>query len=544
MKVSLSFMTKKCTAKAKIVDKRPFKKLFATRIFVGLMAVLCQTNQMIDNKAFAQNSNAGMSEAQKFFRAGDYAKSARFFYLVVTSAEGEVRAAAEFGLAESLRKLGLPYSAAYFHMRQVAQGARSNFFRAAMESISEINGKSPLGRASLLALVNAKKIDPLTVPPNARGFYFFYRGLDAFEKQNISGAKGEFERVPSGNPYYAPAQYYLGVILTVLKDLDGALGAFNRVIRASPSENIQNLATTNLARIYFEMKEYRKAFGFYSQIPRDSDLWLEILFEGSWAFFHIQRHNNTLGNIHTIHSPFFVNRFFPETYILNAITYLRLCRYSSVEKQLQKFQQRYKPIFADLNNMLKRYQNQPAGFYSLISGYKASNRLKEFAAAVEVIDSISRSDAYKEAQKVVRGLDREKAQLENYRTRWDDVGLTAALRDSFESRRTATIQVAGEELFASGISLFKYLKDLSDQTKLINLEILSGKTDELRNKFVQDAPPPDSTQWGEGMRPLNLKAELEYWPFEGEYWEDELGGYVYNIDSKCGGAKPANNNKK
>ena len=35
------------------------------------------------------------------------------------------------------------------------------------------------------------------------------------------------------------------------------------------------------------------------------------------------------------------------------------------------------------------------------------------------------------------------------------------------------------------------------------------------------------------MVPLDLVDELEYWPFEGEYWKDEIGGYVYNIGSKC-----------
>lgn len=500
----------------------------------GVLACL-----MAAQVAFAQggNPNVGFMEAQKAFRAGDYQVAARFFYLVVTSAEGDVKASAEFGLAESLRKLGLTYSAAYFHSRIVVQGSRNNFFRSSMEALSEINSRTPLGRASILGIAASKRIDPLTVPPAARGFYFFYRGLDAFERQNIQGAKAEFERVPSGNPYFARAQYYLGVILTVSKDLDGALGSFNRVLRNTNSENIQQLATINLGRIYFEMKDYRKAFSYYATIPRDSDIWLQSLFEGAWAFFHIQKHNNTFGNIHTIHSPFFINRFFPETYILNAITYLRLCRYSAVEKQLQKFQQRYRPIFADLNGMLKRFQNQPAGFYSLVSAYRSQGRLREFNAATEVVDSISRSDAFKEALTVVRGLDKEKAQLDAYRTRWEEVGLMSALRDSFDQRRVSTLSGGGEELFSQGVQLFKYLKDLSDQTKLINLEILSGKTDELRSKFNADAPPADSTQWGEGMRPLNLKQELEYWPFEGEYWEDELGGYVYNIDSKCAGAK-------
>jgi hypothetical protein len=94
-------------------------------------------------------------------------------------------------------------------------------------------------------------------------------------------------------------------------------------------------------------------------------------------------------------------------------------------------------------------------------------------------------------------------------------------------------------LFNQSVQQFRYLKDLSDQTRLINLEMYSGRTDQLRSKFNSENAVTDGTQWGDGMKPLNLKQELEYWPFQGEYWEDELGGYVYNIDSNCSVAKKA-----
>jgi hypothetical protein len=39
-----------------------------------------------------------------------------------------------------------------------------------------------------------------------------------------------------------------------------------------------------------------------------------------------------------------------------------------------------------------------------------------------------------------------------------------------------------------------------------------------------------------------VNQQLEYWPCMGEYWEDELGYYVYNIGDKCG--VPGNQPKK
>ncbi|MFW5968507.1 MAG: hypothetical protein ACOCV2_13365, partial [Persicimonas sp.] len=32
---------------------------------------------------------------------------------------------------------------------------------------------------------------------------------------------------------------------------------------------------------------------------------------------------------------------------------------------------------------------------------------------------------------------------------------------------------------------------------------------------------------------LDVEDDEMYWSFDGEYWRDELGSYVYNINSEC-----------
>lgn len=499
-------------------------KLFTVPILANVFFLATGT-------AFAQR-NVGYEEGMKAFRKRDYSTAAKFFYPVVTTAAGDTKSKAEFGLAESLRELNMPYGASYFYSRIVAQGNRSDFFRPSMEALGKLNARVPLGRTAVKSLF-AKKVDPLEVPPAARGFYFFDRGITAFENKNANVAKTEFERVPANSEYYPKAQYYLGIIVTTQsKSFDQAINHFNSMKKADPSDAIRELADLSLARVYYEKKDYKRSLYYYSQIPRDSDNWLETLFEASWAFFMLQKHNNSLGNIHTIHSPFFSMRFYPETYIVQAISYLKLCRYEDVKNSLKSFQERYRPTFADLNSLLRKYQGQPAGFFSTINRFKSQGGLSDLSAANEVLDSISRSDTYKEAVLILRSADREKLVLGRYASRWTGTGLADVLRQSLDQRKATTVAHAGDELYAQSVAAFKYLKDLSNQTRLINLEMLSGRTNELRAKLSQESLP-DNTLWGEGMKPLNLSKELEYWPFEGEYWEDELGGYVYNIDSRC-----------
>lgn len=469
-------------------------------------------------------------------RAGDNVTAAKIFYQVVTSSSGEMKQDAEMGLAQSLKLGGFPYASAYFFSRLVNLGPRGKHFRGALDALSELNSRVPLGRASIAGLFQTKA-DQMEIPPGAKGFYHYYKGLEVFDsgpqnQGNLVKAKSEFDRVPAGSPYYTLAQFYLGVIYSLLKNSDSALDSFKRAARSS-NDNVRQLAVINLARVYYERKEYRASFENYSKIPRDSDLWLQGIFEGAYGFFMIQKHNNALGNLHTITSPFFDRRFYPETYILKAITYLRLCDIKEVDRSLKQFQDRYKPKFSDLNRLLRTYKGQSTAFYDIVARYRNTKSMKEFTAAVDIIDAVSRTEGFKEGQTVVRNVERERSLLRTRGARLDAV--SEVLKKYYSDLRSATAERTGQQAFDHALQLFRYLQDLSNQTRLINLERQAIVTDTIREEYQGDPAGADKTEWGEGMRPLNLKQQLEYWPFEGEYWEDELGAYVYNIDSKCGG---------
>lgn len=495
-------------------------------------SILVAVSVLLSSPAFA----GPMDVAIRAQRAGDNISAAKLFYQVATSSNGELKQDAEFALAQSLKLGGLPYASAYFFSRLVNLGPRGKHFRGSLEALSELNSRVPLGRASIAGLFQ-NKAEQMEIPPSAKSFYHYYRGLEAFDAgpqkpSNLIRAKAEFERVPPSTPYYHAAQFHLGVIYSILKNSDSALDSFSRA-RRSGNENIRILATMNLGRLHYERNEIRKSFENYSQIPRDSDLWLQSLFEGAYGFFRLQKHNNTLGNLHTITSPFFERRFYPETYILQAITYLYLCRLDEVDRSLKLFQDRYRPKFSDLNKMLTTYKGKYTAFYDVVAVYKNTKSMREFSAAVDIIDAVSRTEGFKEGQTVVRNVERERSLLRTRGARLDE--LAEVLKNYYSELRDATAQRTGQQAFDHALQLFRYLRDLSDQTRLINLQRQASATDLIRNIYQGDPGGAEKTDWGEGMRPLNLKQQLEYWPFEGEYWEDELGAYIYNIDSKCGG---------
>lgn len=478
--------------------------------------------------------------ARRYYRGNDYARAASAFYQSMTSASAKkhhkIRYQSEWGLAQSMEKMELFYSASMYLSRIVRRGDhKSNpYFRKSLVNLGKINNEINLGQSHIVQLFKTK-ISYASIPGIARGFYFYYKGVESFEDRQYKSAQGFFKRVQQESHYYIKSLFYLGVIANISGQSEEGLAYFKKVKNlSSESENpewLREQADLNIARIHYEMKNYREAISHYSEIPRQSDNWLQALFEAAWAFFLMEKANNTLGNIHTLHSPFFMNRFFPESTVLQSITFLRLCRYDQAKESLEYFKKRYSPVIKDMISLLGKSKDKPEKFFRYVYDYR-TGRLKDFNSTWMILDALSRTDSYKQAGSTIKNADNEIVRLADAPSDWNKIGLLSDLKKFLMLKKKAAVYDTGKRLYRQGYGFYQYLNELSDQTKLITAELLLGKVDNLRAKLNIETSSKKENFIG-GMKPLQLGQELEYWPFEGEYWEDELGGYVYNIASRC-----------
>jgi len=294
--------------------------------------------------------------------------------------------------------------------------------------------------------------------------------------------------------------------------------------------SVKELSDLNIARVRYEAKDFPEALAYYSQIPRDSDNWLESLFESSWAYFMMAKHNNVLGEIHTLQSPFFIDRFYPESYIIQAITFLKLCRIKETKKSLVEFSKRYKPVMSSLRSLLERTRSNPRDLYKLVQSYRAGS-LNKYREVWPILDSLSRTDYYKESKDAVRFSNREIARLKR-KPQWRSSGLQKSLLGFLRKKKSLASSASGKRLYGAARDSYEYLKELNNQTIRINTELLLKNLDRLREELNIPVQVKKGDFIG-GRKKLKVGQSLEYWPFEGEYWEDELGYYVYNLQSKC-----------
>lgn len=482
---------------------------------------------------------ANLQNISVLYSRGDYPSAASAaFQLYGSSRNAQEKLNAGFFLARALRALDLPYSASRFYGAIVRQGPVGNpFFRQSFEQLGTINSSVSLGQAQIVQLVSGRNgsISPEAIPGSARGFYYYYQGVEAFEDRKYEAATRAFRNVPGGSPYYLRAQFHLGVISNLQGRHSQAISYFSSVAsgarRDDDGEHLRNSAIMNIARVEYETKRYNESLMQYGRVARDSDLWLDAQFEGSWAFFMIQKHNNALGNLHTVLAPFFENRFYPESYILQSITFLRLCKFDETKAALEKFRDRYQPLFGELKKLLDEYGENQRGFYKLVYDFRTGS-LSRYREAWPLFDALSRTDAFREGAIAVRNSDSEIARLSRYGGKWASSGLQEELREFLGKKKAVAAEESGRKLFQKLRAQRDYLKELSRQTEFINAEMLLNRVDALRASLRVSTADKRINFIG-GFQTLNIAQELEYWPFQGEYWEDELGYYVYNLDSSC-----------
>ena len=77
----------------------------------------------------------------------------------------------------------------------------------------------------------------------------------------------------------------------------------------------------------------------------------------------------------------------------------------------------------------------------------------------------------------------------------------------------------------------KEIQELIKQAIKVEYETINGQKNNveasLRGEFVGDSTKIE-------MPPIVPDDEHYFWPFDGQYWRDELGYYRYKIKSVCG----------
>ena len=483
----------------------------------ALVALLLVTGiASAENRSTPNATRSPLELGKMQFERGRYSRSLELFGQAVHSSQDPTaRNQAYYYQGLALFELGM-YYASYMSFRNVlitADASNKAIYEKSIKNAVIITDKlnmiERLGK-TLEALPNSFISPAVTPHANyAIGAYFQSVGQDA-------KASSYLKSVGPETPFYSKATFLLGVIATRTRNYNDAMAYFDRSMQASREKDkssLRELSRLNLARSAYSGGQIERSIEYYAQFTSSSPHWITILLEASWPLLRVNDTTVSLGNLHTVLSPFYQEDLVGEGYVLRATILFSLCKYEEMRKTLSQFFSIYDPVLRSMQAEANSLGSDSA-FFEAYSGNKGLNSsFRNFA---------KRDEGISKAMKVLDLLRKERRDLVSL-GRNDQV---SRLIGQVDEAIGSVQREIGQDLRKLHARKTRELGAQREQANYLKVEIVTGEKELIEG---QKGLPPKRVVDVE----TSVGENYHFWPYLGEYWEDELGAYVYTTESSC-----------
>jgi len=479
-----------------------------------------------------------MDSGVQKYDAKDFAGASLDFYDIVAREDDpeaeKFKQKAEYMLGRALYQLGYYQSAMSFFERIVEAGTEHRYFRATHKMLYLIYKK--LGDPQIVDKISL--YERADYDPRFRDDLLFTVGKYHYDQGDLDEALANLKAVPRDSTHYAKAKFLEGILYVRKNQAKPAVEAFKEILRVVADDPgsvkdpdlYQRLAWLSLARIFYSTAQYKLALKYYDKIPVESSEWLMALLESAWAFFQLDNFEKALGNLHTLDSPFFASEYYPESHVLRAVIYFTTCNYPEVRRTVEEFMGIYKELKERLDGYLADY-SEPTEFWNFLVTLNREGG--EYGARTQQIFNAAFSDKkLARWHRYIRRVDAELDGLRQASGAWGTSSLAATLIQDVEVTRSLAIDDAGGLARARLERVVNELAELISQIRKVKFETANAEIGQITNKLRDEQYRPKDVRGIDDL--TKTDEEHVYWPFEGEYWKDELGSYVYTVKVKCG----------
>lgn len=287
-------------------------------------------------------------------------------------------------------------------------------------------------------------------------------------------------------------------------------------------EITRDYCIVGIPRAEFAAGKFDAAHSHYMDLPKSSHVWPEILFEEAWTSFYQKDYNRTLGKLVTYKAPLFAYLFNPEIEILRALTFMEMCLWGDAKTVVDDFYRKYSRESTAIRNELDRRGKNFKYFYKLgkakVEGASSSNNLKDSILKAVVGDSAF-GEMYQAFQQSRAELDKLNAMPKSSFKRSIAIGL----RDTLIHQRN----LIGAYVRRGMLDYMRKMDRAFEGMSYIKLEVLARK-----KAAIYDVDVGFGKKRGD-INNLKRTDKQYFWNFNGEFWADELGDYVFSLKSNC-----------
>jgi tetratricopeptide (TPR) repeat protein len=497
--------------------------------------------------------------AKRLFDKDRYADAAVALYRVVAGQTGDDpgnQQLAQYYLAVSLYKLKF-YQASYALFSLISMQKGHLKFNETLLWLAKLATQLP-EPADIIERVGKYSDEDIARFNNPQQKELFWQlnymlGRYKYRNRQYEDAVRLFQKVDTDSPYYVQGQFFSGISYVQLRKSVPAIKSFQRVEKAvdegaegvEDEGRMRDLAYLSMARTYYSSsikldaetnapsinsEKLSAAVKYWNQVDEGSEYWLDALFEESWAYFMAGDYPRALGNIHTLEAPYFPGSFYPEAQILKAVIYFSNCNYEAATTVVARFKKKYEPLRKELDKVLAKLKGEPEQSYKFLLAVRDGTADLDPSIKGIVENAMSDRQVLRNIE-YVKVLDDENAHFTKAPSSFQTSGLGQQVRDALKLARDIAVKNAGK------LAKSRYQRNLDDldehlrNGQKILIDITAAQRNLLDEKLQQgQVSKVESKIFGV----VNPDQEHLLWPFQGEYWRDELGYYRQVVQSACG----------
>lgn len=433
-------------------------------------------------------------------------------------------------LALCLEQMGMSYSALEEYNRFLEGTAPDS--KLIPKAIERSVNLARQNEAGWIIAPGLSKLDTSAVTEGVQGPAMYWVGRHHYEQGNFAAGRAFLSLVPKGTEFYANARIVEGVANTREGNPTKAIAPLAAAVNASRDDvdqTVWNVANVNLGRAYYALGNYERAIEHFEATPRSSDLWFESLYEASWAYFRLGRLSGALAHLQTIDSPFFDGMYHPDATLLRILIFYYLCKYISGQEMLETFTDTHRPIERGIDGAIKAADQDPSKLFGALYTWKTERKDAGVPLPDPVKQYFTTDGSLLRIGDYLAGIDRELATVSASRTGWERSDLRKDLQKALEARKAKASGDKGREALARLRSMQAVLQEHLGNAELYKVEMITAEKD------IYDAAYQGRLSEKIATRKVdpNVPEGYLFWPFEGEYWIDEIGWYEVNTINEC-----------
>jgi tetratricopeptide (TPR) repeat protein len=351
-------------------------------------------------------------------------------------------------------------------------------------------------------------------------------------------AIAELNRVSGDDTNYPFVLNLRASIKSSIGEYDSAINDFYECISISNQKSTEEdlkafayqlnlnkeLCLAGLGRSKFGKKSYAEADLLYLDISKDSYIWPSILLEEAWNSYYLKNYNRTLGKLVSYQAPVFDFIVNPEIEVLKALSYLKLCLYDDAKNVVDVFYQNNEKMVDELNQFLERNKKDYRYFYQILVDHESGKSMPHFFLE-KMIYSVRKDPTVLSVKNSLGNALKELKKIQNQQRSNLKVNLLRNLRIVSDDYK----QLLGFYVRQSLKNKLNEYNRSFQGMSYIKLEVLAQRKEALYQRA-------DFSKKKRGdVRYLERNEKQYFWNFNGEFWADELGDYVFALRSECSG---------